>query len=102
MPNWPISSSAAASDLASDSLRRNSAVPDLARVPIRSTTSARDMPMPLSRTVRIRLSLSTSSSMCRSAVSTCRSLSLKDSSRSLSSASDAFEISSRRKVSLLE
>ena len=75
---------------------------DLASVPIRSTTSARVIPMPLSRMVRVRASLSTTISMARSEVSTSRSLLRKASSRTLSSASDAFEISSRRKESLLE
>jgi hypothetical protein len=84
------------------SLRSSSAVPDLAIVPISSTTSSRDMPMPLSRTVRVRASGSTSISMCRSDVSTSRSLLRIDSRRSLSSASEALEISSRRKMSLFE
>src|SRR6185312_9343598 len=53
--------------------------------------SACVVPMPLSRTVRVRASLSTSISMCRSEVSTSRSLFRSASSRSLSSASNAFE-----------
>ncbi|SKZ25592.1 Uncharacterised protein [Mycobacteroides abscessus subsp. abscessus] len=105
MPNCPISSSVAAESDACASLARNSAVPERARVPISSTTSSRDIPMPLSRMVRVRSALSFelgSSVMCRSEVSTSRSLSTSDSSLSLSSASDAFEISSRRKLSLSE
>ncbi|CNM36042.1 Uncharacterised protein [Mycobacterium tuberculosis] len=60
------------------------------------------MPIPLSRTVSVRAALSTSISMCRSEVSTSSSLLRSASSRSLSSASEAFEISSRRNESLLE
>ena len=67
-----------------------------------STTSSRVIPMPLSRTIRVRGSLSTAISMWRSEVSTSRSLLRSVSSRSLSSASLAFEINSRRKDSLLE
>ena len=52
----------------------SSAVPDRAIVPIRSTTSWRDMPIPLSRTVRIRWSESTAISMCRSETSAVSSL----------------------------
>ena len=58
--------------------------------------------MPLSRTVSVRGSVPTAISMCRSEVSTSRSLFRSASSRSLSSASLALEISSRRKESLLE
>ncbi|CFS45526.1 Uncharacterised protein [Mycobacterium tuberculosis] len=77
-------------------------MPDLASVPIRSTTSSRAIPMPLSRTVRVLAALSASISMCRSEVSTSRSLFRSASIRSLSSASEAFEINSRRNASLLE
>lgn len=77
-------------------------MPDLAIVPISSTRSSRVMPMPLSRTVKVRASLSTSSEMCRSLMSTPARLPVSDSSLSLSRASEAFEISSRRKMSLFE
>ena len=41
-----------------DSDAKNSRVPDLAIVPMFAITSSRDMPMPLSRTVIVRASLS--------------------------------------------
>ena len=70
-------------------------------VPISETTSSRLMPMPLSVTVSVRASVSATIRMCGSLVSA-SSPSRSAASRSLSSASDAFEMSSRRKMSLFE
>ena len=103
MPNFPISSFAAScSEPAARSPASSSAVPDRAIVPISPTTSSRVMPMPLSRIVSVRASASGSRTMCRSDTSACRSLSRKVSSRSLSSASDALDTSSRRNTSRFE
>ena len=81
MPNWPISSARVSSltssppPCASRSFARVSAVPDFAIVPMRLTTSSRLIPMPLSVIVSARFAGSVCSSMCRSEVSTPRSLS---------------------------
>src|SRR6266702_1048919 len=72
-PNCPIKRASFAWSPVSD--WKNSRVPDLAMVPMLFTTSSRDMPMPLSDTVRVRACLS--------------------------SAAEAFETSSLRKISLL-
>ena len=74
-------------------------MPDFAIVPMLRTTSSRVMPMPLSLIDRVRAVASLSIAMNRSPPS---SLPVSRSKRSLSSASDAFEISSRRKTSLSE
>ena len=71
-------------------------------VPMLATTSSRFMPMPLSRTVRVRRSRSASiriSSFSSPAIS---SGWVTASKRRRSSASEPFEISSRRKISLFE
>ena len=68
-------------------------------VPMFSTTSARLMPMPLSHTVRVRCAASASSRIS-SSPSPCSSGRVMASKRSLSSASEALEMSSRRKMSL--
>jgi len=80
---------------------KNSRVPDFAIVPMFLTTSSRVMPMPLSLIDSVRLSRSTSSRIASSPAAA-SSLFVTCSNRSLSSASDAFEISSRRNTSLSE
>ena len=80
----------------------NSRVPDLAIVPMLSITSSRDMPTPLSETVMVRAAGSTSTWTAKSGSSSRRAPSVSPSKRSLSQASDAFEMSSRRKISLFE
>src|SRR5690606_20703709 len=81
---------------------RKRRVPELAMLPMLATTSSRDMPMPLSAMVMVRASLSQLTSMCSSASPASRSGLAIDSKRSLSQASEALEISSRRKISLCE
>jgi hypothetical protein len=76
-------------------------VPDLAMVPMLRMTSSRPMPMPLSLMVSVRPALSTSMRTNSSSPSD-RPGWVMRAKRSLSSASDALEISSRRKISLLE
>src|SRR5690606_20441909 len=81
---------------------RKRRVPELAMLPMLATTSSRDMPMPVSRRVIVRACLSQLTSM-RSSASPASSSGLAiDSKRSLSQASEALEISSRRKISLCE
>ena len=80
---------------------RNSAVPDRAIVPRFSTSSSRDMPMPLSATVRVFAPASSRTRMPRSVSSPSSSGAASASKRSLSAASAAFEMSSRRKMSRL-
>src|SRR6267378_4428336 len=70
-------------------------------VPMLLTTSSRDMPMPLSDTVRVRACLSKETRILRSASEPYRALLESASKRSLSAASEAFDISSLRKISLL-
>jgi hypothetical protein len=60
------------------------------------------MPMPLSVMVSVFASLSKLTRTSRLGASSYSALSLSASKRSLSQASDALEISSRRKISLLE
>src|SRR5665647_31303 len=60
------------------------------------------MPMPLSLMVSVLASLSKPTRTSRLGASSYRALLFKASKRSLSQASEAFEISSRRKISLLE
>ena len=71
-------------------------------VPMLATTSSRVMPMPLSRTVTVRAASSQLTSMCSSPSPADSSGLAIDSKRSLSQASEALEISSRRKISLCE
>jgi hypothetical protein len=87
--------------LASRTARRNSRVPERAIVPMFWASSSRVIPMSLSDTDRVRASGSTSSVTASSptGVSSGR---LSASKRTLSSASEALEISSRRKMSLCE
>ncbi len=59
------------------------------------------IPMPLSETVRVLAALSASISMCRSEVSTSRSLSAAPQSAACLAHRSAFEINSRRNASLL-
>ena len=64
-------------------------------------TSCRDIPMPLSDTVMVRASRSISMRIFRSGSDSNRPGSVNASNLSLSQASDPFETSSRRKISLL-
>ncbi len=70
-------------------------------VPILAMTSSRDMPMPLSAMVIVRAALSKLTRIFSSASFSNNSLLVSASKRSLSQASDALEISSRRNISLL-
>ena len=83
-------------------LLRNSAVPDFAMVPRLLITSSRDIPMPLSEIVTVLASLSNSILIARSLSPSNSESSFNASKRSLSAASDALEINSLRKISLLE
>ena len=65
-------------------------------------TSSRDMPMPLSVTVTVRAFGSYDTRIFNSASFSISALSVRASKRSLSAASEALEISSRKKISLLE
>ena len=76
-------------------------VPDRAMVPMFSTTSSRDMPMPLSATVRVRASGSKRIEIRSSPSPSVRESSERAAKRSRSAASEALEMSSRRKISLL-
>src|SRR5882757_2281418 len=80
---------------------KNSSVPDFAMVPMLATTSSRDMPTPLSEIVMVRASLSKETRILRSASEPYKALLESASKRSLSAASEAFETSSLRKISLL-
>jgi hypothetical protein len=89
-------------DLAASARRgsgRNSRVPERAMVPRFSITSSRVMPMPLSSMVSVRASSSRRMSMPL-AVGSATSLRVSARKRALSRASEALEISSRRKTSL--
>ena len=77
-------------------------VPDRAMVPSASTISSRLMPMPLSSTVRRRFSASIRSVMRGFGSSPSRAGLAIASKRSLSQASAALEISSRRNTSRSE
>ena len=78
-------------------------MPERAIVPMLSMTSCRDMPTPLSATVTVRACASNRTWMLKSASLPPSSAgSVSASKRSLSQASEAFEISSRRKISLFE
>ena len=76
-------------------------MPERAIVPMFRITSSRDMPMPPSEIDSVRAAGSTSSRITASPMSP-SSVFVSCSKRSLSSASEAFEISSRRKTSLFE
>src|ERR1700722_8593218 len=80
---------------------RNSRVPDLAMIPIFSMTSCRLMPIPLSAMVIVPAPASKLTRICSGPSSEGSSARESNSNRSLSIASYAFEISSRRKISLL-
>ncbi|OQB38986.1 MAG: hypothetical protein BWY09_01207 [Candidatus Hydrogenedentes bacterium ADurb.Bin179] len=96
-----MSSGSPAASLDSRIAFKNSWAPDLAIVPINSLRSSRLMPIPLSETVRMRSLRSTVIwTACSSAED--NSGCFTDSKRRLSKASELFEISSRRKMSLLE
>ena len=70
-------------------------------VPRLSTTSCLDMPMPLSSTVTVFCVLLYSTLIFSSGSSSNRLSSCKPSKRSLSAASEALEMSSRRNISWL-
>jgi hypothetical protein len=80
---------------------RNFFVPERAIVPRLSMTSERLMPMPLSRTVSVPAAASTISVITRLSPPSSSGFA-SASKRSFSQASDAFEINSRRKISLCE
>src|SRR5215467_4670161 len=67
-------------------------------VPMWSTTSCRDMPMPLSEIVIVRAAASKAMRIFGSGSSSNSAASASASKRSLSTASDAFDTSSRRKI----
>ncbi|MNT79724.1 hypothetical protein D3C72_2190920 [compost metagenome] len=79
-----------------------SAVPDLAMVPRWVIASSRLMPIPLSSRVTVLASLSKLTRIFSSAPPSSSSGLARASKRNLSTASEAFEINSRRKISLLE
>src|ERR1700722_6759162 len=79
---------------------KNSAVPDLAMVPRCEIASSRLMPMPLSRIVSVPAAGSASIQMASSPSLPSSDGSDSDRNRSLSLASEALEMSSRRKISL--
>ena len=79
-----------------------SLVPLLAIVPRCSTASAWLMPMPLSVMVMVLASLSKATRTSRFGASSNKAALFSPSKRSLSQASEALEISSRRKISGLE
>ena len=72
---------------------------ECAMVPRLRSRSSFDMPMPLSDTVMVRASLSNATRMPSSSLLSWMSLSVRLRKYSLSTASDAFEMSSRRKIS---
>src|SRR5687768_6310799 len=80
---------------------KNSRVPDFAMVPMFCTTSSRDIPTPLSDTVSVCAALSNEMRILRAGSDSYSALSASASKRSLSAASAALEMSSRRKISLL-
>ncbi|KAH9522858.1 hypothetical protein DERF_006414 [Dermatophagoides farinae] len=82
------------------SVNRKSAVPDLAIVPRFATISSLVIPIPVSVICNNLLSLSALIRIDNSSVAANTSLSVNDNSRILSNASDALDISSRRKISL--
>ena len=79
----------------------NARVPLLAMVPRWSTIVARSMPMPLSRTVSVPAASSGISLIFQSLLPSRSAVLVSDSNRTLSIASAALLISSRRKISFL-
>ena len=79
----------------------NARLSECAIVPRFLSSSSLVMPMPLSDTVTVRASLSNDTRIARSSLPTSTSLSVKLRKYSLSTASDALETSSRRKISRL-
>ena len=77
-------------------------VPDWAIVPRLVIISALVLPMPESMMVSVLFDLSGTRRMYSSGLASSTDLSVSDWWRTLSSASDELEISSRRKISLLE
>ena len=80
----------------------NALVPDCAMVPRLVIISALVMPTPESMIVSVLFDLSGTRRMKSSGFESSTALSVSDWWRILSSASDEFEMSSRRKISLLE
>jgi len=80
----------------------NSRVPLFAIVPRLATASADDRPMPLSEMVMVFASGSNAIRTSRFGSSSYSAALFNASKRSLSHASEAFEIISRRKISLFE
>src|SRR4029453_16877278 len=99
-PNCPISWASAF--WSPESRFMNSRVPLLAMVPRLSIASCWDRPMPLSVIVRVRAALSKATRTSRLGAFSYSPVLFKASKRSLSHASEALEISSRRKISLFE
>eukprot|EP01137_Pigoraptor_chileana_P031203 Opistho-2@18675 len=97
-PNWPIRLPVSA--LPSCTACKNSDVPDFAIVPRFFTRSSRVMPTPVSVMCSTLFFLSAWILIESSPRSPYFSLSVRERKRILSSASDAFEMSSRRKISL--
>ncbi len=79
----------------------NSWLPEWAIVPRFFSSSSAVMPMPLSEMVSVRASLSKETRLARSSPSSWTLPSDRLLKLSLSTASDALEMSSRRKISLL-
>ena len=77
----------------------NSMLSECAMVPRLRSSSSFVMPRPLSDTVTVRASLSNATRMSSSSLLSWMSLSVRLRKYSLSTASDAFEMSSRRKIS---
>lgn len=77
---------------------KNSLVPDLAMVPRFLTRSSFVIPIPVSVTCKMLLSLSALILIDISSVAANAALSVKERKRILSNASDAFEINSLRKI----
>ena len=77
-------------------------VPERAMVPIFSSASAMLMPIPLSEMVRVPAVLSGISLIFQSVFPSRSSMLEWDSNLTLSMASEALDMSSRRKMSLLE
>ena len=80
----------------------NSRVPLFAIVPRFATASSADRPMPLSVIVSVFASASKATRTSRFGASSSSAGLFSASKRSLSHASEAFETSSRRKISLFE
>jgi len=79
----------------------NDLVPDLAIVPRFLMSSALVMPMPVSIKVSVLASLSARMRISKSFADSSCEASVREAYRILSRASDALEMSSRRKISLL-